>query len=37
MVQTFAVKENFLSNISAYDQTNTSLEKYTYFSVTVVL
>lgn len=36
MVQTFAVKENFLSKISAYDQTNTSLEKYTYFSVTVV-
>ena len=37
MVQTFAVEENFLSKISAFDQTNTSLEKYTYFSVTVVL
>ena len=37
MVQTVAVEENFLSKFSAYDQTNTSLEKYTYFSVTVVL
>ena len=37
MVQTFAVEDNFLSKISTYDQTNTSLEKYTYLSVTVVL